>query len=438
MTSGGGSCSSGTSWAYSVDTIMNIAHPIDEDGFVSTICVTLYVNGLGFQTRSANITPIPVRKGDFVAVSMDSGSTATTRRVTIFRDDGTYYRWIGSGVISGFNPTFYIGLDDEPVSAMTHTWIVDGDTPKSEWSLYNFTFNPKVRGSGASLPTVMYVKVAGDDSRDGSSWNLSKATVNAGINGVASNGLLYVELGDYGSQAAITLDKTLTIAPEAITPCRFWLPSTGAADVKPVFGSWSSISNGDRLKCVRTRISSAMIVKDMYGLGGSGFENILGRQYVSEPISGNQTISGTIKGQMLCRESSGQLNATIAISIRVVSNDGNTIRGTLLALRADDYSVGTPPEFATSFINRPLQLVSGIPAALTLSVVNALDGDRIVIEIGIREVNTSTARYATINFGDNSATDLAEDTSTTTQNNPWIEFSQGIRFNNQVILPLTA
>jgi hypothetical protein len=53
-------------------------------------------------------------------------------------------------------------------------------------------------------------------------------------------------------------------------------------------------------------------------------------------------------------------------------------------------------------------------------------GDRLVFEFGFISSDISTSRQATIVFGDNSATDLAENMTTTTANNPWIEFDSTI------------
>lgn len=71
-------------------------------------------------------------------------------------------------------------------------------------------------------------------------------------------------------------------------------------------------------------------------------------------------------------------------------------------------------------------------SALDLTLVNALNGDRIVIELGIISVNTSTTEYTgTIRIGDNGASDLPEnETETDTTMNPWLEFDTvNLRFS---------
>jgi len=123
-------------------------------------------------------------------------------------------------------------------------------------------------------------------------------------------------------------------------------------------------------------------------LAGSDPEYIAVAQYVSEPLTA-QTISGTVKGQLRCMESAAAFNGTIAVLIKVVSFDGKTVRGTLLSLSASDATT-TPPEFAASLTNRKLMDVNENPL-LSLTSVDAQDGDRIVVELGIREVDTNAA-----------------------------------------------
>jgi hypothetical protein len=151
----------------------------------------------------------------------------------------------------------------------------------------------------------------------------------------------------------------------------------------------------------------------------AGAVDVLIAQYVSPPLSGDQTISGTVKGQVRAQTSStaGKLVAQVLIWVRKA--DG-TSRGTLLAHQTTDAS-----EFAASLTNRKFPQNS--PASL--SSVAALDTDRIVVEIGYRKFeNATTSRTGTLRLGNPSGSDLAEDETTTTDNVPWIEFSQSLTF----------
>lgn len=155
------------------------------------------------------------------------------------------------------------------------------------------------------------------------------------------------------------------------------------------------------------------------------------RQFISAPLDKDQTISGTIKGQVRAIENNSALNATIAVGIRVVSRDGSVVRGTLLGVTASDDTSATPPEMAVALTNRRFQDASE-NFSITLSSLDCKEGDRIVVEVGYRENNTTTNTTQTggMSFGDDSATDLPENSTTTTANNPWIEFSQDITFKS--------
>jgi len=146
----------------------------------------------------------------------------------------------------------------------------------------------------------------------------------------------------------------------------------------------------------------------------------LALQFVSDPISA-QTITGTIKGQIKCLESSALANFSYAIVVKVVSGDGSTVRGTLYT---DFSDTGAEFDDATR-TNRKF------PAAgSALGSVVAQAGDRIVIEIGARKNGTNaSSRTATLTVGDSVASDLPEDEVETGVLNPWIEFSQTIKFS---------
>ena len=186
---------------------------------------------------------------------------------------------------------------------------------------------------------------------------------------------------------------------------RFYLPSTGAAAVSPAYGSWADDPNS-RLALVRTKISSAMT--DQSASAGAG--TCGARQYVSEPLAA-QTISGTVKCYIRCRELDAGDNCTSRLLIRVCNNAGTAYTGTLLSLA----HYGTSAEFNTSLRN--IAFANGD----TLSSLAINEGDRLVVELGNN--NEGANETTRLNFGDNSGTDLGENETETTANNPWIEFS---------------
>ena len=195
---------------------------------------------------------------------------------------------------------------------------------------------------------------------------------------------------------------------------RFYLPSTGAAAVSPAFDSaWEETGSADRLAMVTTRINSAMTDQSGTTLLSVGDELL--RQYVSAPLAA-QVVNGDVKLYARASEALATVNAVSRIILTVVSNDGSSVRGTLLSFA--DYSTGA--EWNTSLRNKSFADLD------PPSPVTAQSGDRLVLEIGFN--HAAVISSAAINFGDDSATDLAEDETTTTADNPWLEIGQTLTF----------
>jgi hypothetical protein len=136
--------------------------------------------------------------------------------------------------------------------------------------------------------------------------------------------------------------------------------------------------------------------------------------YVSDPIAA-QVIGGQVSGEVSAFEVNGNVNAYSAVIIKVVSNDGLTLRGILLNI-----TVG-----ATEFTNTQYGRIT--PPISNLSSVTAQAGDRIVIEVGIRRDNQNS--NANQRFGDSGGGDLTfADGTEVNDYNSWVEFSQDIIF----------
>jgi len=152
-------------------------------------------------------------------------------------------------------------------------------------------------------------------------------------------------------------------------------------------------------------------------------QDLLQGQHISEPLAA-QTISGTFKCYLQARESNAAANWRSQIIIRVVSNDGTTVRGTLYAgdtgtLTGDptsEWNASTSAEESRAF---PV----GGSTALSSLAISAQD--RLVVETGAREHNTqNTNRQGAIVYGEPAGGDLAEnETQTATNLAGWIEFS---------------
>lgn len=211
---------------------------------------------------------------------------------------------------------------------------------------------------------------------------------------------------------------------------KFWLPSAGAAEVAPPFdSSWDKTSGADRLRMVTTKGSSGNANRSTSAFSWSSDLDVLVRQYVSDPIDA-QTITGTVEGVLQCREAIAGLDQRAQLVVRVVSNDGTVVRGTLLAL--DTGSLAS--EFSDT-AEQSRYFPKGSTGA-TVSSVAAQAGDRIVVEVGYRQHGFGLALlyYAFFGFGwgrmrfGETGSDLPQNETQTTDGAPWIEFSFNIAF----------
>ncbi len=142
-------------------------------------------------------------------------------------------------------------------------------------------------------------------------------------------------------------------------------------------------------------------------------KDILFRQYVSDPILAQTIAAQAIEFQMRVAQTDLHNELYLTLGIRVVSNDGGTIRGTILAVTRDNV------EAVIALTNRRITATS--------TQVISQDGDRIVIEIGMGgNPDTAASHSSSISIGDDNGTDLPEDDTTTTAYNPWIEFANSI------------
>lgn len=221
----------------------------------------------------------------------------------------------------------------------------------------------------------------------------------------------------------------LTLFGHAEAQTRFYLPSTGTASVSPAFDAdWEVTTNADRLNMVTARISSAMT--DKSGVGDAGVAEQLLRQYVSAPLAA-QTLSGTIKGVM--RMSSNTANIGMgapAFALSKCNSDCTVVTEIISVLQSPEAASAAPPGTeGTALENRRLEGTPANTFAITVPSTTINAGERLVVELGYKDNTSDTARFVNINFGDNSVTDLPEDETTTTADNPWVEFSATITFD---------
>lgn len=205
-----------------------------------------------------------------------------------------------------------------------------------------------------------------------------------------------------------------------MSPSRLYLPSSGAAPISPAFAAeWESVNTTRRL-AVTTKISSSIALTSQADATATSNRDIGVVQYVSNSIASGP-LSGTVKGQISVRQDGSGENLRSQIIIRVVSNDGSVVRGTLYA---GDLTTGTgdpTSEWSTIATNRRFPR----DAPVALATVGVQDGDRVVIELGARK-HAATSVTAELRLGDNSGSDLPDNETSTSTYNPWIEFSDDL------------
>lgn len=225
----------------------------------------------------------------------------------------------------------------------------------------------------------------------------------------------------------------LSAAP-AWAQTRFYFPSTGAAAVSPAYGAgWVQDPAVDRRALVTTRISSAFAQVGTGDTGDTlGATNTILRQYVSAPLAA-QTVTGTLKGQFRGKRagSSDTISATLAIRVAKVGVDGTTVTE-IVAITGSTNTAAAPPIFvtiATALTNRRLEVGDVDDFTIDVPSTGISAGERLIIEIGVVNNQYTSTRFAAVEFGDNSGSDLAEDETSTTQNNPWVEFTHTFTFD---------
>lgn len=209
---------------------------------------------------------------------------------------------------------------------------------------------------------------------------------------------------------------------------RFYLPSAGSAPVSPASWLFPQQATSPLTLPALTAVSTTAMTSKTESRSATVVGSPVGMfRWVSRALAA-QTVSGTISGQMRGLESTTSGNCALALAIKVVQSDG-TDRGTLLAVTGSTNSI-TPPEFTTAGLtNRSHQNTAGT-TSLPLTSVVCSAGDFVVVEIGFIQRLFSVAWTVTLSYGDDSATDLPVDQTTTAANNPWVEFSNSITFQS--------
>ncbi len=205
---------------------------------------------------------------------------------------------------------------------------------------------------------------------------------------------------------------------------RFYGWEIGTAPITPaVDGGWESSASPFARKPMHTSTRTGDTLTTVASFTSTAGQDRCHRQWLSLPMdSGIAFTSGvtTFKAYAQVLESATNDNIVSRIIVRVLSEDGATVRATILSL--GDKSAGT--EWNTSLRNKVF--ADGDTATASYTTVT---GDRLCVEWGHNDAAgasiSASSRWGALASG----TDLGEnETDTTTTLRPWFETSATITF----------
>jgi hypothetical protein len=188
-------------------------------------------------------------------------------------------------------------------------------------------------------------------------------------------------------------------------------------------GAWDNTTTTVAMKLGEARAGTNTTSARAETSNVNNYDVFLGRWISDEDLI---KTAGVISGSMLSciarQESNTAANMYKHVHVYVTVGSSDVVRGTLIT---DDIG---PVEWSTT--------MTANEDTVVVSDVAVQPGDRIVVEVGYRAVNTSTTSYTgTIRYGGTATTDLVDnDTTNATSRSPWVEFTDpnGVFFAPQV------
>jgi len=208
-----------------------------------------------------------------------------------------------------------------------------------------------------------------------------------------------------------------------------------ASPISPtVDAGWEASDENARTMLNTSRYQSPLSMSTCTMVANSANEEVR-NQFASPRMAAGAVFtsaSTTVTMQLMTRESNADDNIdNCIIGVRVVSEDGATVRATLLAVA----NYGLTTEFcdqATCSTGRNKTCADGDTVTATYTTV---DGDRLLVEVGAQtSTAASTTPVAGFRWGEASA-DCAVNETATGACSGWIEFSNTITFLEAIIPP---
>lgn len=237
--------------------------------------------------------------------------------------------------------------------------------------------------------------------------------------------LVESELTVEGGQAYMDLTLRPMVTEFLSGASSRWYFVDTAPSLSPAYGSmWEGISAASRGTLSTTKPVSGTTtgsVSVIESVAGNPRDELL-RQYVSDPFS----VSGVLPAGAAWRavvagvENAAAADAMLAVVIRVVDETG--------AEQAVLYEPTSTTVVATSGANNQelptTTAATRLKDATTTTRVTVEAGWRLVVEVGVRFVNSVTTSYiGTLRLGSTAASDHAFAAGVTTDLSPWLEFT---------------
>jgi hypothetical protein len=138
--------------------------------------------------------------------------------------------------------------------------------------------------------------------------------------------------------------------------------------------------------------------------------DVLWGQWVSPPMTSAGTLTGGMSITIAASQSVAAALFGRALTVRVVSNDGATVRG-VYCVAQGSANIGVTPQANSTTVS-------------TYTEVACLLGDRLVVESGFRALNTSTTSYTgTLRYGGTAGDIESGDTANVTTHSPYVPFT---------------
>ncbi len=357
------------------------------------------IGGLGTEWNIATTTNLTFNK-DTANIILNNGSSNTKD----FSGGGLTYndiKFSGSGTgsfdIVGSNTFATFEVDTPPhtvrftagTTTTATTWTIGGSSYAALMTLQSVTASAHtLEKAGGGSVDLSFIKVTNSTVDASPVWTATNGLDGGGnTNWIGLLGAFFMYLRDAA--------ETVEISPS-------------------VDSAWEA-SFTEFARCVAFHATAPGVDT----LGDVGFtdgnaddQDVCCRQYVSGGLAEGIVISGSqaIKLQLRLLESEGQNNIFLTVGIRIIAANGTTVQKTMLEVTRD------ANEMAETLVNRQFTATS-VSGDYTM-----VEDDHLVVEIGVagNPVGGTPDHDCTLRLGDDNASDLPEDDTSTSDFNPWL------------------